>query len=107
MKVIVTPRPLGHKYPGVSEVLDAVIFKELASHPVVKRFNKPVMPWLARRNKRLNHLILASPGLQGVGDEFQVYLSIQITRSLPHARVMPDRVARSPKPHQACDRWQR
>ena len=47
------------------EILDTVVLEEFVSHPVMERLNKPVMPWLTWRDKRLNRLILGRPGLEG------------------------------------------
>lgn len=53
------------------EMLDTVVLEEFVSHPVMERLNKPVMPWLTGRDKRLNRLILGRPGLEGVGYELR------------------------------------
>ena len=53
------------------EILDTVVLEEFVSHPVMERLNKPVMPWLTWRDKRLNRLILGRPGLEGVGYELR------------------------------------
>lgn len=52
------------------EILDAVIFEEFVSHPVMERLDEPVLPGLTGWDERLDCLILPSPLVQCASDEF-------------------------------------
>ena len=71
MFFIVAVGPGADQGARVVEVLEHVVLQEFITHAVVQGLHEPVMPGLARRDERLERVMLAGPAPHGCGDEFR------------------------------------
>ena len=69
--------PSADQSARVVEVLEHVALEELVAHAVVQGLHEPAQPRLARRDERLERVVLAGPAPQGSGDEFRPVIGAQ------------------------------